>query len=254
MVVIDIIIVKSAPHVMNHRGRNVHIMLIVSRIMNHRGSEMPVILVPYIMNYRGSVVQVVLVVPHMNHGGSVVGVMLINPVDGIPSWHGIHGTAGSSVHSTRRVGIGWPGDQATDRSIDGSLMIPRDITGSIVHIVGIHGAGMLRGMVDTVGIHRGVVPGGRVSVVTRVPQVGHHTGRFQVAADQHLPSWLNNHLPHGGNHQLVVIGVGRSSVAAMVTSEVAAHSIVGVATPSTIATIQRSISTPASPASIAAAI
>jgi len=136
-------------------------------------------------------------------------------------------------------------------------MIPGDISGSIVHIVGIHGAGMLRGMVDTVGIHRGGVPGGRVSVVTRIPQVGHHTGRLQVAADQHLPSWLHNHLPHGGNHQLVVIGVGRSSVAAMVTSEVAAHSIVGVATPSTIATIQRSISTPASPASppsIAAAI
>merc|ERR1712142_1025819 len=158
MVVIDIIIVKSAPHVMNHRGRNMHMMLIVSRIMNHRGSEIAVILMPYIMNYRGSVVQVVLVVPHMNHGGSVVGVMLI--MDSIPSWHSIHGTAGSSIHSTRRVGIGWPGDQATDRSIDGSLMIPRDITGSIVHIVGIHGAGMLRGMVDTVGIHRGGVPGG----------------------------------------------------------------------------------------------
>merc|ERR1719153_2028194 len=252
MVVIDIIMVKSAPHVMNHRGRNVHIILIASRIMNHRGSEVPVILVvPYIMNYRGSVVQVVLVVTHMNHGGSVMGIMLI--MDSIPSWHSIHGTAGSSVHSMGRVGIGWPGDQATDRSVDGSMMIPRDITGSIVHIVSIHGAGVLRGMVDTVGIHRGGVPGGRVSVVTRIPQVGHHTGRFQVAADQHLPSWLNNHLPHGGNHQLVVISVSRSSVAAMVTSKVAAHSIVrvgcpSITTPSTMAVsaIQRSIATPAS--------
>merc|ERR1719153_2251710 len=116
MVVIDIIMVKSAPHVMNHRGREKHIMLVASRIMNHRGSEVPVILVvPYIMNYRGSVVQVVLVVPHMNHGGSVMGIMLI--MDSIPSWHSIHGTAGSRVHSMGSVGIGWPGDQATDRLV-----------------------------------------------------------------------------------------------------------------------------------------
>merc|ERR1719260_230297 len=242
-----------ASYIMNHRGREVQVMLIASYIMNHRGSKVHVVLVtPRIMNHRGRVVHVMLVVPYiMNHRGIVVHVMLINLVDSISSRHSIHGTAGSSVHSTRRVGIGWPGDQATDRSVDGSMsmMIPGDITGSIVHIVRIHGAGVLRGMVDTVGIHRGGVPGGRVSVVTRIPQMGHHTGRLQVTADQHLPSWLNNHLPHGGNHQLVVIGVGRSSVAAMVTSEVAAHSIVrvgcpSITTPSTIAI--SAIATPAS--------
>merc|ERR1712168_392506 len=144
---------KAAPNIMNHRGREVQVVLMAS----------------YIMTHRDSVVQVVLVVPYiMNHGGSVVHVVLINPVDSIPSWHSIHGTAGSTVYSMGRVGIGWPRDQATDRSVDRSMM-PGDITGSIVHIVGIHGAGVLRGMAATVGMHIGGVPGGRVSVVTRIP-------------------------------------------------------------------------------------
>merc|ERR1719244_2489522 len=112
VVVIVIIMVVLAPHIMNHRGSKVHVVLVT----------------PHIMNHRGSVVQVMLVVPCiMNHRSIVVHVMFINPVDSIPSWHSIHGTAGSSVHSMGRVGIGWPGDQATDRSVDGSMGIPGDI-------------------------------------------------------------------------------------------------------------------------------
>jgi len=254
VVVIVIIMMKAAPNIMNHRGREVQVVLMASYIMNHRGSEVNVVLItPHIMNCRGSVVQVVLVVPYiMNHGGNVVHVVLINPVGSIPSWHSIHGTAGSTVYSMGRVGIGWPRAQATDRSVDRSMMIPGDVTGSIVHIVGIHGAGVLRGMAATVGMHIGGMRG--VSVVTRISHVCHHTRRLQVAADQHLSSGLNNHLPHGGNHHLMVISVGRSPVAAMVTSIVAAHSIVRVAPatiPSTIPAIQRSIAAPTSPASIA---
>jgi len=110
VVVMVIIMVVLAPHIMNHRGREVQVMLIASYIMNHRGSKVHVVLItPHIMNHRGRVVHVMLVMPYiMDHRGRVVQVMLIDPVDGIPSWHSIHGTAGSSVHGMGRVGIGWP--------------------------------------------------------------------------------------------------------------------------------------------------
>jgi len=109
VVVMVIIMVVLAPHIMNHRGREVQVMLIASCIMNHRGSEVHVVLIMPHMNHWSSVVHVMLVVPYiMDHRNRVVQVMLIDPVDGIPSWHSIHGTAGSSVHGMGRVGIGWP--------------------------------------------------------------------------------------------------------------------------------------------------